>query len=395
MKYKIPFNKPYKSEKALYYVMEAFAGGHVSGDGVFTRRCQEFMEDRFDGGRVLLTTSCTSALEMAAILLDLEPGDEIIVPSYTFVSTANAFLLRGATLKFIDIRPDTLNMDETKIEELITDRTRAVVPVHYAGVACEMDTICDIARRHDLRVIEDAAQGVNAKYKGTFLGTIGDLGAYSFHETKNFICGEGGAILCNNPAFRERAEIIREKGTNRSQFFRGEVDKYTWVDIGSSYVPSDILAAFLYAQLELMDEITEKRSHIHATYIRELTALAERGLLRLPSIPAECSPNYHLFHVILEDARTREGLIDHLKSKDILSVFHYVPLHTSPVGQRLGFRPGMLPVTEDLSERLLRLPCYYELPLAEVSRICRYIGEFFGVDQMGRRETRAPVAVGR
>lgn len=377
MKFKIPFNKPYKSEKALYYVMDAFARGHVSGDGIFTKKCQNLLEDRLEAKQVLLTTSCTSALEMAALLLEIKPGDEVIAPSYTFVSTASAFLLRGATIKFVDIRPDTLNIDESRIETLVTDRTKVIVPVHYAGVGCEMTRIMEIARNHGISVVEDAAQAVNSKYKGQYLGTIGQLAAYSFHETKNFICGEGGALVCNEAQFEQRAEIIREKGTNRSQFFRGEVDKYTWLEVGSSYVPSDILAAFLLAQLELIDEITDKRRYICERYASMLEPLRKIGVLQLPVVPKHCEWNYHLFYILVDSLETRSRLIDHLKSESVHSVFHYVPLHTSPVGRKLGYREGMLPITEDVSERLIRLPCYYELGLTEVNQICEHIHRFF------------------
>jgi dTDP-4-amino-4,6-dideoxygalactose transaminase len=314
---------------------------------------------------------------MAAILCDVKPGDEVILPSYTFVSTANAFLMRGASLKFVDIRPDTLNMDESLLQESITEKTVAIVPVHYAGVACEMDAIMMTAREHGVFVVEDAAQGVNAKYKGAYLGTIGDIGAYSFHETKNFICGEGGAFVTNDPQLSERAEIIREKGTNRAQYFRGEIDKYTWIDIGSSYLPSDILAAFLYAQLEHMDEVTKKRQKIYEDYYTGLEPLVSKGLLRLPEIPAHCETNYHMFYIIVHDQDTRSRLIQHLKERGILAVFHYIPLHTSPLGMSMGYSNGMLPVTEDLSERLLRLPFYYELGEKEVGMVVDSIHSFF------------------
>jgi dTDP-4-amino-4,6-dideoxygalactose transaminase len=335
------------------------------------------MEKRFSAAQVLLTTSCTSALEMAAMLCDIAPGDEVVLPSYTFVSTANAFLLRGARLRFVDIRPDTLNLDETCLEQAMTERTVAVVPVHYAGVACEMDAIIEIARQYGAYVIEDAAQGVNARYKGVYLGAIGNMGAYSFHETKNFICGEGGAFVSGRPEFIERAEIIREKGTNRSKFFRGEVEKYTWVDIGSSYLPSDMLAAFLYAQLEHMDEITAKRKKIYDTYYDGLEPLASQGLITLPTIPAHCEPNYHMCYMLVSDHETRSELLAHLNQRDINAIFHYVPLHTSPVGQDMGYKAGMLPVTESVSERLIRLPFFYELTESEVTRVVETIHSFF------------------
>lgn len=377
MKYHIPFNKPFIAGKELYYIAQSVLSGHIAGDGLFTKKCQALMEERFEAKKILLTHSCTAALEMAAILYEVGPGDEVILPSFTFVSTANAFYLRGAKLVFVDIRPDTLNIDETKIEDAITEHTKIIVPVHYAGVACEMDTIMDIAQQYALYVVEDAAQGVNAKYKDKFLGTIGDMAAYSFHETKNFICGEGGAIVINNQKFIERAEIIREKGTNRSKFFRGEVDKYTWVDIGSSYLPSDLLAAFLYAQLEHMEEINERRSKLFDYYYKALIPLVNDGKMKLPFISSECQSNNHLFYIILEDEHTRNALMDHLRSKGILGVFHYLPLHLSPVGSSMGYQKGQLPVTESMSGRLLRLPFYYDLKPEEQAEVVNAIKEFF------------------
>ena len=335
------------------------------------------LERRFGVRRTLLTTSCTSALEIAALLCDLRPGDEVIVPSYTFVSTANAFVLRGATPVFVDIRPDTLNIDESLIEAAITSRTRAIFPVHYAGVACEMDTIMDIARRHDLLVVEDAAQGVFACYKGQWLGSIGHLGCYSFHETKNFSCGEGGALVVNDPAMERRAEILREKGTNRSQFLRGQVDKYTWVDVGSSYVPSDMLAAFLAGQLENMDMITARRGEIFHLYAALLAPLAARGLIRLPVVPQHCTPNYHMFHVLAADIEERTALIAHLRAAGILAVFHYVPLHSSPFARTFGVSQTSLPVTEDCSARLLRLPMYFDLTDRDVEDVANSVLEFY------------------
>ena len=316
-------------------------------------------------------------MDLAAILADVKDGDEVIVPSFTFSSTANAFVLRGARPVFVDCRSDTLNMDENLIEAAITERTRVIAPVHYAGVACDMDAIGGIAKKYRLIVIEDAAQGVNAKYKGRYLGTIGDIGAYSFHETKNIICGEGGAIVLNRPHLLKRAEIVREKGTNRNQFYRGEVDKYTWVDMGSSLLPSDILAAFLYAQLENMDIITKKRKSIYHHYESRLSLLANRGLMRLPTIPPECESNYHMFYIILNSLKERTELIQYLKTRSILAVFHYVPLHTSPKGIAMGYRPGMLPVTEDISERVLRLPMYYEMEGDDVDCVVEEISRFF------------------
>ncbi len=380
MSYSIPFNKPFIIGKELYYIAQSVLNGQISGDGPYTKLCQQLLENTFAIQRVLLTTSCTSALEMAAILCNIQPGDEVILPSYTFVSTANAFYLRGAKLVFVDIRPDTLNLDENLIEPAITTRTKAIVPVHYAGVGCEMESINSIARKHGLFVIEDAAQGVNAKYKDSFLGTLGNLGTYSFHETKNFICGEGGALVINNKEFIERAEIIREKGTNRSKFFRGQVDKYTWVDMGSSYVPSDILAAFLYGQLENMEKINRQRKFIYKTYYELLLPLAEHGLLRLPVIPEGCDSNYHMFYLLLKDHDTRMSLIEHLKKQGILAVFHYVPLHTSPIGQTMGYSDGMLPVTEYISERLLRLPFYFELQEMDIRTVVSEIFCFFNIE---------------
>jgi dTDP-4-amino-4,6-dideoxygalactose transaminase len=325
---------------------------------------------------VLMTPSCTAALEMAAILTDLAPGDEVIMPSFTFVSTANAVVRLGARPVFVDIRADTLNIDESLIEKAISPRTRAIFVVHYAGVGCEMDRITDLARSYVLRVVEDAAQSVNARYKTRALGSIGDLGAYSFHETKNYICGEGGALCINDPGLVERAEIIRDKGTNRRQFFRGQVDKYTWVDVGSSYVPSEVCSAFLYAQLELLDSISERRLRIHETYRELLQPLAAEGWLRLPFVPADCEANYHLFHVLLPDRATRDELMAQLAQNGIQAVFHYVPLHTSPKGRTFGYKEGDLPVTEDLSGRLLRLPAYYEITEGEQQRVASVIEQF-------------------
>jgi len=377
MKSTIPFNKPFIIGRELEYIAQAVALGHLAGDGQFTKKCNTWMEGKFQAKKVLLTHSCTAALEMAALLADIQLGDEVIMPSYTFVSTANAFALRGATIRFVDIRPDTLNMDETKIEQLITPRTKVIVPVHYAGVACQMDVIMAIANKHNLLVIEDAAQGVNATFNGQYLGTIGHLGCYSFHETKNFISGEGGALVINDPRFFERAEIIREKGTNRSKFFRGQVDKYTWVDIGSSYLPSELIAAFLYAQLEHADEITRQRHAIHDRYASGLKPLADSGYLRLPQIPVNCLHNAHMFYILVKSESVRAKLLAHLKENNINAVFHYVPLHTSPMGQQYGYKLGELPVTEDLSERLIRLPCYYELSIEAQKRVIDSVRCFF------------------
>ena len=378
MNEKIPFNKPFIVGKELYYIAQAVQNGHLSGDGPFTKKCNAWLEEHFHARKVLLTHSCTAALEMAAILCDIQPGDEFIVPSYTFVSTVNAFVLRGGVPKFVDIRPDTMNMDEKQIESAITSKTKVIVPVHYAGVGCEMDMIMNIARRHNLLVVEDAAQGVCATYNNKYLGTIGHLGCYSFHETKNFICGEGGALAINDERFFERAEIIREKGTNRSQFFRGMVDKYTWVDIGSSYLPSEMIAAFLYAQLEESGKITEKRLSIWDAYHAGLTGLEEMGKLRRPIIPSDCGHNAHMYYILLKNLDERTRLIKFLKERDIHPVFHYVPLHNSPKGIELsnGKAPS-LPLTEEYADRLLRLPCYYELTLEQVRGICKVIEEFY------------------
>jgi len=358
---KVPFNKPCLTGKELEYVADSVKSGSLVGNGEYTRKCEALLENAFGAKKVLLTGSCTDALEMASLLIGLEPGDEVITPSYTFVSTVNAFILRGARPVFVDIREDTLNIDETRIEEKVTERTRAIFPVHYGGVGCEMDAITEIAGRHNLTVVEDAAQGVNARYKSRYLGTIGELGAYSFHGTKNYTCGEGGAIVINHDDFIERSEILREKGTNRSQFLRGEIDKYTWVDVGSSYLLSDILAAFLYAQLESMAEIQGKRKAVFDLYCQELKPLEETQALRLPVIPDGCETNYHLFYILLPSERKRNELMDNLKQAGIQAVFHYIPLHTSPMGARFGCGAGELPVTESISGRLLRLPFYADL----------------------------------
>ena len=373
----IPFNKPCLVGSELIYVGQAVAGGHASGDGPFTRRAQKLLEDRFGAQRILLTTSCTAALEIAALLCDLGPGDEVILPSYTFVSTANAVVLRGAMPVFVDIRPDTLNIDERLIEAAITPRTRAIFPIHYAGVACEMDAIMAIAQRHGLLVVEDAAQGVFAQYKGRWLGTIGHLGFYSFHETKNFSCGEGGALVINDPAMERRAEILREKGTNRSQLLRGEVDKYTWQDIGSSYVPSDMLAAFLVGQLENMDRITTRRGEIHARYSSMFAPLVARGLIQTPAMPQHCGTNYHMFYILTADLDERTALIAHLRQAGILAVFHYVPLHSSPFARSLGVQQAVLPVTDYASSRLLRLPMYFDLTERDVTEVAQCVLNFY------------------
>lgn len=373
---KIPFNKPFITGKEIEYIASAISSGEIAADGYYTRRCAELMRDRFAINKVLMTPSCTAALEMGAMLCDLKPGDEVIMPSFTFVSTANAVVRAGARPQFVDIRPDTLNIDEALIKERISGKTRAIFPVHYAGVSCEMDSIMSLAEKHNLVVVEDAAQGVNATYNGRALGTIGHLGAYSFHDTKNYVSGEGGALCINSPELAERAEIIREKGTNRSQFFRGEVDKYTWVDVGSSSVPAEIVCAFLLAQLEAMDQITNRRREVHQFYLETLAPLEERELITIPRVPANCETNYHMFYVLLSDASTRDALMAHLKQKSISAVFHYVPLHTSAMGKSFGYREGDLPLTEYLSARLLRLPFYPDLTRDDQMLVVSSISEF-------------------
>lgn len=358
----IPFNAPPIVGTELDYMKSAMGSGKLCGDGGFTRRCQQWMENKFGSKKVLLTPSCTASLEMAAILIDIQPGDEVIMPSYTFVSTANAFVLRGATIVFVDIRPDTLNMDEALIEAAITDKTKAIVPVHYAGVSCDMDVIMALAAKHHLFVVEDAAQGVMSTWKGKALGTIGHIGCFSFHETKNYTAGgEGGATLINDPALVERAEIIREKGTNRSQFFRGQVDKYTWRDIGSSYLMADLQAAYLWAQLEAASAINAQRLRLWQNYYSALQPIAASGRITLPTIPSTCQHNAHMFYIKLHDIDDRTALINWLKEAEILAVFHYIPLHSSPAGQRFGRFHGEDRYTQSESERLLRLPLFYNL----------------------------------
>jgi dTDP-4-amino-4,6-dideoxygalactose transaminase len=374
----IPFNRPFIVGKELHYIAQAVQGGQLAGDGRFTRLCEEWMQSRFGGKRVLLTHSCTAALEMAAILADVGSGDEVIMPSYTFSSTANAFALRGAEIRFVDIEPDTLNISVEGVKSAVTPRTRAIVPVHYAGVACEMDEILLIASRPGALVIEDAAQGVNARYKGRYLGTLGQLAAYSFHETKNFISGEGGALVINDGRFVARAEIIRQKGTDRARFLRGEVDKYTWVDIGSSYPPSELVAAFLYAQLEESETISRKRMAIYGRYRDGLEGLRLSGCLRLPVVPPGRDHNAHMFYVIAESPVVRDSLIKHLRSRHVHAIFHYVPLHLSPMGQKMGYKEGDLPVTEDLAARLIRLPFYFELSESDQDRVIAAVQEFYG-----------------
>jgi dTDP-4-amino-4,6-dideoxygalactose transaminase len=387
----IPFNRPFIAGKELYYIAQAVTYGNIAGDGHFTRACSTLMEERFGIHRILLTPSCTAALEMAAMLCELEPGDEVILPSFTFVSTASAVVRLGAKPVFVDIRPDTLNLDESLIEAAITKRTKAIFPVHYAGISCDMDRILEIANRHNLLVVEDAAQGVGSAYRGRALGSLGPLGAFSFHETKNYICGEGGALCINDPRFVERAEIIRDKGTNRKQFFRGAVDKYTWVDVGSSYVPSEICSAFLYAQLEMLDSIADRRRRIYEVYREQLQPLEDEGLLRLPRVPVDCQSNYHLFYVLLPEAQQRDELLTRLRSHGIYAVFHYVPLHTSPMGEKYGYQPGDLPITEQLSARLLRLPFYYEITPEEQTRVVEQLS--FEVRRFSRGRPRVDQAV--
>jgi dTDP-4-amino-4,6-dideoxygalactose transaminase len=373
-----PFNKPFTIGAELEYITDAVARGHLSGDGHYTKLCHRWLEQKLGAKRALLTHSCTAALEMAAMLCDIRPGDEVIMPSYTFVSTANAFVLRGGVPVFVDIRRDTLNLDENLIEAAITPKTKAIVPVHYAGVACEMDSIMAIARRHGLPVVEDAAQAVLSDYKGRRPGAIGDLGCLSFHETKNVISGEGGALLVNNPVLAERAEIIREKGTNRSKFFRGEVDKYTWVDIGSSFLPSELIGAFLWAQLEHAEAIIAHRRRLCAVYREALQDLAGAGRLLLPQPePEGLAGNGHMFYLFTGTAAERPALLAHLKAAGVHAVFHYVPLHTSPAGQRFGRAAGSLPVTEDLAERLVRLPLYYGLAENEAREVAAAVRRFF------------------
>ena len=358
----IPFNAPPIVGSEVEYMQSAMASGKLCGDGGFTRRCQQWMEQHFGSRKVLLTPSCTASLEMAALLIDLQPGDEVIMPSYTFVSTANAFVLRGAIIVFVDVRPDTLNIDETLIEAAITPKTRAIVPVHYAGVACEMDSIMALAAKHKLYVIEDAAQGVMSQYKGRALGSIGHIGCFSFHETKNYTAGgEGGATLINDAKLVDRAEIIREKGTNRSQFFRGQVDKYTWRDIGSSYLMADLQAAYLWAQLEAAEQINQQRLRLWQRYYDALRPLAAAGRIELPVVPKNCRHNAHMFYIKLRDSDDRQALINWMKEAEILTVFHYIPLHSSPAGERFGRFHGDDAFTTRESERLLRLPLFYNL----------------------------------
>ena len=372
----IPFNKPTFEGREFEYIGAAIASGHVSGDGLYSKRCHQYLESELGVTKALLTTSCTHALEMAALVLDVKPGDEVIIPSFTFVSTANAFVLRGARPVFIDVRPDTLNFDERQFETLITERTRAAVPVHYAGVGCEMDPITEIASKHGIAIVEDNAHGLFGTYHGKYLGTFGSMATQSFHETKNFSCGEGGALLVNDAALVERAEIVREKGTNRSRFFRGQVDKYTWTDVGSSYLMSDLLAAILLAQLESRDSIQARRQAIWSRYERGLNDWAGENGVRLPVVPASREQSFHMFYMLLPSLDSRQRLIAHLKDRGILSVFHYLPLHLSAMGVKFGGRVGECPVTEDVSDRLLRLPFYNSLTEEQQDRVVEAIHEF-------------------
>jgi dTDP-4-amino-4,6-dideoxygalactose transaminase len=372
----IPFNRPYMTGKEFQYIAEAHLNGVLAGDGPFTKKCQCWLEERTGSRKALLTHSCTSALEMAAILADIHPGDEIIMPSYTFVSTANAFVLRGGVPVFVDIRPDTLNIDESRIEAAVTGKTRAIVAVHYAGIGCEMQRIMEIAGRRKLLVIEDAAQGIMASYQGSPLGSIGHFGTLSFHETKNIHCGEGGALLVNDEKYAERAEIIREKGTNRSQFFRGNVDKYTWCDIGSSFLPGELAAAFLWAQMEEAELITQKRMNIWNIYHQKFAELESKGLVVRPSVPQDAKHNAHMYYILVPSLKHRTALIERLSERGMNAVFHYVPLHSSPAGLRFGRASGNLSNTEELSDRLLRLPLWPELKPSQAEAVVDAVGEF-------------------
>lgn len=374
--YAVPFNRSSIAGRELDYITQTVASGQIAGDQIFSKKCQTTLRQVLGVKCALVTTSCTHALEMAALLLDIHPGDEIIIPAFTFVSTANAFVLRGARPVFCDIRVDTLNLDETKIAALITPRTRAIVPVHYAGVGCEMDAINDLAARHGIAVVEDNAHGLFGKYRGRWLGTFGALATQSFHETKNFSCGEGGALLVNDPTLVERAEIVREKGTDRSKFFRGQIDKYSWVGLGSSYVMSDVLAAYLCAQLEARDWIQSRRAEIWHRYDRELADWCSRCNVAPPQVPEHCEPAWHLFHLLLPDLATRTAFIAHLRESAILAVFHYLPLHLSPYARRWGGQPGDCPVTEDISNRLVRLPLFNDMTVDEQSRVIEAVLQF-------------------
>ena len=372
----IPFNRPLFLEQGVVNIRRAYENRHASGDGKFTGRCQDYLQQRLGAGKALLTTSCTDALEMCALLLDIKPGDEVIMPSFTFVSTANAFVLRGARPVFVDIRPDTLNLDESRVEAAITPSTKAIVVVHYAGVSCEMDAIIDIAARHALPVIEDNAHGLFGTYRGRPLGTFGKFATLSFHETKNLSCGEGGALVINDRRFYERAEIIREKGTDRSRFFRGQVDKYTWRDIGSSFLPSDILAALLWAQIEMADTIQAKRREIYECYALRLRDWALRSAVRLPIVPPDCTSSYHMFHLQLPSASSRSAFIKYLADHGINVVFHYQPLHLTPMGHKFGGTSGLCPVSESVADRLVRLPLFFDLSAQDQERVCEAVQSF-------------------
>jgi dTDP-4-amino-4,6-dideoxygalactose transaminase len=377
-RYRIPFNKPSFAGNENRYIAEALERGHISGDGHFTKRCHELLQQTLGVHKALLTTNCTHALEMSAFLLDLQPGDEVIVPSFAFVTTANAYAVRGAKPVFVDVRPDTLNLDEKQVERAITPRTKAIIALHYAGISCEVDALLALAQKRGLELVEDNAHGLYGKYKGRWLGTLGGLGTQSFHETKNFTCGEGGALLVNDPRYAERAEIIREKGTNRSRFLRGEVHKYTWVDLGSSYLPSEILAAFLYAQLEAREKIQQRRAEIWQRYARELAGWAKGFGTTLPSVPERCEPSWHLFYMLLPQGSLRERFLDHLGKREILGVFHYLPLHVSDMGKRYGGREGDCPVAEDITARLVRLPFYNSLTESEQGEVIEAVASFRG-----------------
>ena len=377
-RYRIPFNKPSLAGNENRYIAEALERGHISGDGHFTKLCHALLETTLGVHKALLTTNCTHALEMSAFLLDLKPGDEVIVPSFAFVTTANAFAVRGAKPVFVDVRPDTLNLDEKQVERAITPRTKAIIALHYAGIACEMDALLALAKKRGIEIVEDNAHGLYGKYKSRWLGTLGALGTQSFHETKNFSCGEGGALLVNDARYAERAEIIREKGTNRSRFLRGEVHKYTWVDLGSSYLPSDILAAFLLAQLEARETIQKRRGEIWQRYARELAGWAREQGVTLPTVPAGCDPSWHLFYMLLPRTELREPFLDHLGKRGILGVFHYLPLHVSDMGKRYGAKDGDCPVAEDITSRLVRLPFFNSLTESEQGEVIEAVASFRG-----------------
>lgn len=377
MKYKIPFNKPFIVDKELMYILEAVSTGQLAGNGVFTKKCEDFLEQRCGYRKVFMTHSGTGALEMAAILCNIKTGDEVILPSYTFVSTANAFYLYGAVLKFVDIRPDTLNIDDNLIEKAITNKTKVICPVHYAGIGCEMNNIVNIAKKYKLRIVEDAAHAINSQYNDKYLGSLGDLSALSFHETKNFISGEGGALIVNDSDLIERAEIIWEKGTNRKKFFQGKVDKYTWVDVGSSFYPSELVSAFLFAQLEKNELIMKKRLSLWEYYWDNLFKMQDDGLFKLPVIPENCKHNAHMFYLLLNSEAERNELLARLRENHIHAVFHYIPLHSSPMGVKMGYKPSDLPVTEDISRRILRLPLFFELKREEQDLIINVIRRFF------------------